>query len=148
MPRHGHHDDYGPIKQGDVGERRSGAIISQDDGNAVAYALWKIQERGRLFVSPGDALYEGMIIGESAKNIDLDVNPLKNKKLTAIRSSGRDEAMLLTPPKIFSLEEALEFINDDELVEVTPDAIRLRKKGLTANDRRQLYREKMNARED
>ena len=78
-----------------------------------------------------------------AKNIDMDVNPLKNKKLTAIRSSGRDEAMLLTPPRIFSLEEALEWINDDELVEVTPDAIRIRKKGLTAQDRRNLYREKM-----
>ena len=85
------------------------------------------------------------IIGQSSKNIDLDVNPLKNKKLTAIRSSGRDEAMLLTPPKIFSLEEALEWINDDELVEVTPDAIRIRKKGLTALDRRNLYRQKMNA---
>ena len=84
-----------------------------------------------------------MIIGESAKNIDMDVNPLKNKKLTAIRSSGRYEAMLLTPPRIFSLEEALEWINDDELVEVTPDAIRIRKKGLTAIERRRLYRQKM-----
>ena len=114
----------------------------------MTYALWNLQERGTLFITPQTEVYEGMIIGVSAKNIDLDVNPLKNKKLTAIRSSGRDEAMLLTPPKIFSLEEALEFINDDELVEVTPDAIRLRKKGLTANDRRQLYREKMSARED
>ena len=138
---------YEPYK-GEIPQRSSGAMISTETGTAMTYALWNLQERGTLFISPQTEVYEGMIIGESAKNIDLDVNPLKNKKLTAIRSSGRDEAMLLTPPKIFSLEEALEFINDDELVEVTPDAIRLRKKGLTANDRRQLYREKMNARED
>ena len=138
---------YEPYK-GEIPQRSSGAMISPETGTAMTYALWNLQERGTLFISPQTEVYEGMIIGESAKNIDLDVNPLKNKKLTAIRSSGRDEAMLLTPPKIFSLEEALEFINDDELVEVTPDAIRLRKKGLTANDRRQLYREKMNARED
>ena len=138
---------YEPYK-GEIPQRSSGAMISTETGTAMTYALWNLQVRGTLFISPQTEVYEGMIIGESAKNIDLDVNPLKNKKLTAIRSSGRDEAMLLTPPKIFSLEEALEFINDDELVEVTPDAIRLRKKGLTANDRRQLYREKMNARED
>lgn len=138
---------YEPYK-GEIPQRSSGAMISTETGTAMTYALWNLQERGTLFISPQTEVYEGMIIGESAKNIDLDVNPLKNKKLTAIRSSGRDEAMLLTPPKILSLEEALEFINDDELVEVTPDAIRLRKKGLTANDRRQLYREKMNARED
>ena len=138
---------YEPYK-GEIPQRSSGAMISTETGTAMTYALWNLQERGTLFISPQTEVYEGMIIGESAKNIDLDVNPLKNKKLTAARSSGRDEAMLLTPPKIFSLEEALEFINDDELVEVTPDAIRLRKKGLTANDRRQLYREKMNARED
>ena len=138
---------YEPYK-GEIPQRSSGAMISTETGTAMTYALWNLQERGTLFISPQTEVYEGMIIGESAKNIDLDVNPLKNKKLTAIRSSGRDEAMLLTPPKIFSLEEALEFINDDELVEVTPDAIRLRKKGLTANDRRQLYREKMNASEE
>ena len=138
---------YEPYK-GEIPQRSSGAMISTETGTAMTYALWNLQERGTLFISPQTEVYEGMIIGESAKNIDLDVNPLKNKKLTAIRSSGRDEAMLLTPPKIFSLEEALEFINDDELVEVTPDAIRLRKKGLTANERRQLYREKMNAQED
>ena len=120
-----------------------GAMISTETGQAMTYALWNLQERGQLFISPQTEVYEGMIIGESAKNIDMDVNPLKNKKLTAIRSSGRDEAMLLTPPRIFSLEEALEWINDDELVEVTPDAIRIRKKGLTAQDRRNLYREKM-----
>ena len=138
---------YEPYK-GEIPQRTNGAMISTETGTAMTYALWNLQERGTLFITPQTEVYEGMIIGVSAKNIDLDVNPLKNKKLTDIRSSGRDEAMLLTPPKIFSLEEALEFINDDELVEVTPDAIRLRKKGLTANDRRQLYREKMSARED
>lgn len=132
---------YEPYK-GEITQRMQGAMISTETGQAMTYALWNLQERGQLFISPQTEVYEGMIIGESAKNIDMDVNPLKNKKLTAIRSSGRDEAMLLTPPRIFSLEEALEWINDDELVEVTPDAIRIRKKGLTAQDRRNLYREK------
>ncbi len=130
---------------GEIPQRMLGAMISTDTGTAMTYALWNLQERGSLFIGPQTEVYEGMIIGESARNIDMDVNPLKNKKLTAIRSSGRDEAMLLTPPRVFSLEEALEWINDDELVEVTPDAIRLRKKGLTAQDRRTLYREKMSA---
>lgn len=130
---------------GEIPQRMLGAMISTDTGTAMTYALWNLQERGSLFISPQTEVYEGMIIGESSRNIDMDVNPLKNKKLTAIRSSGRDEAMLLTPPRVFSLEEALEWINDDELVEVTPDAIRLRKKGLTAQDRRNLYREKMAA---
>ncbi|MBP3871834.1 MAG: translational GTPase TypA [Faecalicoccus sp.] len=133
---------YAPYK-GEIVQRMQGAMISTETGTAMTYALWNLQERGQLFISPQTEVYEGMIIGESSKNIDLDVNPLKNKKLTAIRSTGRDEAMLLTPPRIFSLEEALEWINDDELVEVTPDAIRIRKKGLTAQDRRALYREKM-----
>lgn len=130
---------------GEIKQRMAGAMISTDTGTAMTYALWNLQERGTLFISPQTEVYEGMIIGEASKPIDMDVNPLKNKKLTAIRSSGRDEAMLLTPPRVFSLEEALEWINDDELVEVTPDAIRLRKKGLTATDRRNLYRQKMNA---
>lgn len=130
---------------GEIQQRMLGAMISTETGTAITYALWNLQERGSLFISPQTEVYEGMIIGESSRNIDMDVNPLKNKKLTAIRSSGRDEAMLLTPPRVFSLEEALEWINDDELVEVTPDAIRIRKKGLTAQDRRALYREKMAA---
>ena len=133
---------YEPYK-GEINQRMQGAMISTETGTAMTYALWNLQERGSLFIGPQTEVYEGMIIGESAKNIDVDVNPLKNKKLTAIRSSGRDEAMLLTPPRIFSLEEALEWINDDELVEVTPDAIRIRKKGLTAIERRRLYRQKM-----
>ncbi len=137
---------YEPYK-GEINQRMQGAMISTEPGTAVTYALWNLQERGALFVSPQTEVYEGMIIGESAKNIDMDVNPIKNKKLTAIRSSGRDEGMFLTPPRVFSLEEALEWINDDELVEVTPDAIRIRKKGLTALDRRRLYRQKMEAQE-
>ena len=129
-------DDYGPIKQGEVGERRSGAIISQDDGNAVAYALWKIQERGRLFVSPGDALYEGMIIGEHSRENDIVVNPIRCKQLTNIRASGTDEAIRLVPPVQLTLESAVEFINDDELVEITPKTIRLRKRWLKEFERR------------
>lgn len=133
-------DDYGPIKQGDVGERRSGAIISQDDGNAVAYALWKIQERGRLFVSPGDALYEGMIIGEHSRENDIVVNPIRCKQLTNIRASGTDEAIRLVPPVQLTLESAVEFINDDELVEITPKTIRLRKRWLKEFERRRASR--------
>ncbi len=133
-------DDYGPIKQGDVGERRSGAIISQDDGSAVAYALWKIQERGRLFVSPGDALYEGMIIGEHSRENDIVVNPIRCKQLTNIRASGTDEAIRLVPPVQLTLESAVEFINDDELVEITPKSIRLRKRWLKEFERRRASR--------
>ena len=134
------YDEYGPIKQGDVGERRSGAIISQDDGAAVAYALWKIQERGRLFVNPGDALYEGMIIGEHSRENDIVVNPIKGKQLTNIRASGTDEAIRLVPPVRLTLESAVEFINDDELVEITPKTIRLRKRYLKEFERRRASR--------
>ncbi|MCI8540368.1 MAG: translational GTPase TypA [Erysipelotrichaceae bacterium] len=135
---------YTPYK-GEIAQRANGAMISTETGKAMTYALWNLQERGTLFISAQTEVYEGMIIGESARNIDLDVNPLKNKKLTAIRSSGNDEAMRLTPPREMTLEEALEWINDDELVEITPDTIRLRKKGLKPQDRRQYYRDKMNA---
>ncbi len=134
------YDEYGPIKQGDVGERRPGAIISQDDGAAVAYALWKIQERGRLFVNPGDALYEGMIIGEHSRENDIVVNPIKGKQLTNIRASGTDEAIRLVPPVRLTLESAVEFINDDELVEITPKSIRLRKRWLKEFERRRASR--------
>jgi len=135
---------YTPYK-GEIAQRSNGAMISTETGKAMTYALWNLQERGTLFIGPQTEVYEGMIIGESARNIDLDVNPLKNKKLTAIRSSGNDEAMRLTPPKEMTLEEALEWINDDELVEITPDTIRLRKKGLKPQDRRQFYRDKLHA---
>ena len=127
--------------KGDIPQRANGALISTETGKAMTYALWNIQERGQLFVSPQTEVYEGMIIGMSARNMDMDVNPLKNKKMTAVRSTGNDEAMKLVPPKIMSLEEALEFINDDELVELTPTDIRIRKKYLTALERRQHMRE-------
>ena len=133
-------DDYGTIKTGDVGERRSGVIISQDDGAAVAYALWKIQERGRLFVNPGDELYEGMIIGEHSRENDIVVNPIRGKQLTNIRASGSDEAIRLVPPVKLTLESAVEFINDDELVEITPKTIRLRKRYLKDFERKRAAR--------
>lgn len=133
-------DDYGPIKQGDVGLRRSGAIISGDNGNAVAYALWYIQDRGRLFVSPGDAVYEGMIIGEHSRENDIEVNPIRCKHLTNVRASGSDEAIRLVPPVQLTLESAVEFINDDELVEITPKTIRLRKVWLKDFERRRAAR--------
>ena len=133
-------DDYGPIKEGDVGERRNGVLISQDDGDAVAYALWKLQDRGRMFVKPGDKLYEGMIIGIHARDNDIVVNPIRGKQLTNIRASGTDEAIRLVPPVQLTLEGAVEFINDDELVEVTPKTIRLRKRYLTEIDRRRHAR--------
>lgn len=131
--------------KGDIQQRANGAMISTETGGAMTYALWNLQERGTLFITPQTDVYQGMIIGESARTVDLDVNPLKNKKLTAIRSSGNDEAMRLTPPRIMSLEEALEWINDDELVEITPDFIRLRKKGLTPQERRQYYRDRVSS---
>lgn len=133
-------DDYGPIKEGDVGERRNGVLISQDDGEAVAYALWKLQDRGRMFVKPGDKLYEGMIIGIHSRDNDIVVNPIRGKQLTNIRASGTDEAIRLVPPVQLTLESAVEFINDDELVEITPHTIRLRKRYLSEIDRRRHAR--------
>ncbi|MEK6298839.1 MAG: translational GTPase TypA, partial [Paraburkholderia tropica] len=134
-------DAYGPVKEGTLGERRNGVLISQDDGAAVAYALWKLQDRGRMFVKPGDALYEGMIIGIHSRDNDLVVNPIKGKQLTNVRASGTDEAVRLVPPIQMSLEYAVEFIDDDELVEVTPQSIRLRKRHLKEHERRRASRE-------
>ena len=134
-------DDYAPEKPGGVGERRNGVLISQDDGDAVAYALWKLQERGRMFVSPGEKLYEGMIIGIHSRDNDLVVNPIKEKKLTNVRSSGKDDAIDLVPPIKITLEYAVEFIADDELVEVTPQSIRLRKRFLKEHERKRAERE-------
>ena len=133
-------DSYQPVKEGGVGERRNGVLISQDDGAAVAYALWKLQDRGRMFVSPGEPLYEGMIIGIHSRDNDLVVNPIKGKQLTNVRSSGTDEAVRLVPPIQMSLEYAVEFIDDDELVEVTPKSIRLRKRYLKEHERRSASR--------
>ena len=132
--------EYAP-NFGDIPERPNGALISMASGKAMTYSLWNLQERGQLFITPQTEVYEGMIIGVSSKTQDIEVNPTINKKMTAIRSTGNDEAMKLVPARIFSLEEALEFINDDELVEITPDDIRLRKKYLTNLDRRRHMRE-------
>ncbi|WP_153100610.1 translational GTPase TypA [Paraburkholderia hayleyella] len=134
-------DEYAPLKDGSLGERRNGVLISQDDGAAVAYALWKLQDRGRMFVKPGDALYEGMIIGIHSRDNDLVVNPIKGKQLTNVRASGTDEAVRLVPPIQMSLEYAVEFIDEDELVEVTPLSIRLRKRHLKEHERRRASRE-------
>ncbi len=134
-------DDYAPEKPGGVGERRNGVLISQDDGDAVAYALWKLQERGRMFVSPGEKLYEGMVIGIHSRDNDLVVNPIREKKLTNVRSSGKDDAIDLVPPIKLTLEYAVEFIADDELVEVTPQSIRIRKRHLKETDRKRAERE-------
>ena len=128
-------DDYGPMA-GVMAERRNGVLISQDDGAAVAYALWKLQDRGRMFVSPGDPLYEGIIIGIHSRDNDLVVNPIKGKQLTNVRASGTDEAVRLVPPIQMTLESAVEFIADDELVEITPKSIRLRKRFLTEIERK------------
>jgi GTP-binding protein len=133
-------DAYGPWA-GDIEDRRNGVLISQDDGEAVAYALWKLQERGRMFVKPGDALYEGMIIGIHTRDNDLVVNPVKEKKLTNVRASGKDEAIVLTPPIQLTLEKAVEFIADDELVELTPKNIRLRKRLLKEHERKRASRD-------
>jgi len=132
-------DDYGPVK-GDMDERRNGVLISQEDGAAVAYALWKLQERGRMFVAPGEALYEGMIIGIHSRDNDLVVNPIKGKQLTNVRASGTDEAVRLEPAIELTLEKAVEFIADDELVEITPKSIRLRKRYLKEHDRKRASR--------
>jgi GTP-binding protein len=134
-------DDYAPVRAPDLGERRNGVLISQDEGDAVAYAIWKLQERGRMFVSPGDKLYEGMIVGIHSRDNDLVVNPIREKKLTNVRASGKDEHIDLVPPIKLTLEYAVEFISDDELVEVTPQTIRLRKRFLKETDRKRASRE-------
>jgi GTP-binding protein len=133
-------DDYAPVREGSIGERRNGVLISQDNGDAVAYALWKLQDRGRMFVSPGEALYEGMIIGIHSRDNDLVVNPIKGKQLTNVRASGTDEAVRLVPPIKLNLEYAVEFIDEDELVEVTPKNIRLRKRHLLEHERKRASR--------
>jgi GTP-binding protein len=133
-------DTYAPVK-GDIPERRNGVLISAEDGPAVAYALWKLQDRGRMFVSPGEMLYEGMVIGIHSRDNDLVVNPIKGKQLTNVRASGTDEAVRLVPPIELTLEYAVEFIADDELVEVTPKSIRIRKRHLKEHERKKASRE-------
>ena len=133
-------DGYAVVK-GEIPERRNGVLISGEDGEAVAYALWKLQERGRMFVAPGERVYEGMVIGIHSRDNDLVVNPIKTKQLTNIRAAGKDDAILLTPPIPLTLEYAVEFIADDELVEVTPKSIRIRKRHLLAHERKRASRE-------
>ncbi|WEJ62881.1 translational GTPase TypA [Thiomicrorhabdus lithotrophica] len=133
---------YGPKFAGTLGERNNGVLISIGQGKSLAFGLFNLQERGRLYIGHGEEVYEGMIIGLHSRANDLTVNPLKGKQLTNMRASGTDEALTLTPPIRFSLEQALEFIDDDELVEVTPESVRIRKKLLTENERKQASRSK------
>ena len=132
-------DDYAAMKP-DIASRRNGVLISAEEGVAVAYALWKLQERGRMMVSPGERVYEGMVIGVHSRDNDLVVNPIREKHLTNIRAAGKDEAILLTPPIKLTLELAVEFIEDDELIEITPQSIRIRKRFLTDHERRRATR--------
>lgn len=134
-------DHYGPVKAGNYGQRANGVLISNGKGKAVGFSLFNLQERGRMFLGHGDEVYEGMIIGIHSRSNDLVVNPLKGKQLTNVRASGTDEAISLTPPIRQTLEQALEFIDDDELVEVTPHFIRLRKKLLLEHERKKANRE-------
>jgi GTP-binding protein len=136
-------DEYAPVdnSRGEMASRRNGVLISQDDGAAVAYAIWKLQDRGRMFVVHNDPVYEGMIIGIHSRDNDLVVNPIKGKQLTNVRSSGTDEAVRLVPPIQMSLEYAVEFIDDDELVEITPKSIRLRKRYLKEHERKKASRD-------
>ncbi|HEY2035904.1 MAG TPA: translational GTPase TypA [Steroidobacteraceae bacterium] len=133
-------DGFATVK-GDIPDRHNGVLVSNEQGEAVAYALFNLQERGRLFVNPGEKLYEGMIIGIHSRDNDLVVNPIKTKKLTNIRAAGKDDAILLTPPIPLTLEYAVEFIADDELVEVTPESIRIRKRFLKEQDRKRAERQ-------
>jgi GTP-binding protein len=127
--------EYGPYR-GDIGGRMNGSLIAMSTDKAVAYALDSLQQRGTLFVAPGDQCYEGMIVGQNAKAGDLVVNVSKSKQLTNVRASGSDKGIVLAPPVVFTLEEALEYLEDDELVEVTPTSIRLRKRLLTEKERK------------
>ncbi len=133
-------DHYGPVKSGDYGRRNNGVLVSMSTGKTVEYALFNLQDRGALFVGPGEHCYEGQIVGRHVRDNDLVVNPFKGKQLTNVRAAGSDENVILSPPERLSLEEALEFIDDDELVEVTPESIRLRKKGLTEGERKRAAR--------
>lgn len=133
-------EGFGPYK-GDIQYRKTGSLIAFESGESITYGLYNAQERGTLFIGPGEKVYSGMIIGQNAKAEDIEINVCKSKKLTNTRSSGADEALRLTPPKILSLEQALEYIDTDELLEVTPCSLRIRKKILDGTER---YRAKKN----
>ena len=130
---------YAPLK-GNMPGRVNGVLVSTKTGEAVAFALWNLEERGKIFVAPGTKIYAGMIVGEHNRGNDLDVNPLKGKQLTNIRAAGKDDAVRLTPPRKMLLEQAIAYIDDDELVEVTPENIRIRKRFLDVNDRKKAAR--------
>jgi len=134
-------DHFGPMLERELAQRVNGVLIANGEGKSLAYSLFALQERGRLFIGPGEDVYEGQIIGIHSRENDLTVNPLKGKKLTNIRTQSKDENVVLTPPIRMSLEQAMEFIDEDELVEVTPKAIRLRKRRLTENLRKQADRQ-------
>jgi len=134
-------EKYGPYK-GKIEGRKNGVLISNGAGEAVGYALGPLEERGILFIGVGEALYEGMIIGENAKPEDLEVNPMKSKQLTNFRSTGKDDAIRLTPPRVMTLEQAIAYIDEDEMVEVTPESIRLRKALLDPHERKKAGRKK------
>jgi GTP-binding protein len=131
---------YAPYK-GPIEGRRNGVLIANAPGVSVAYALWYIEERGPLFINPGIDIYEGMIIGEHSRGNDLEVNAMKSKQLTNIRTTSKDEAVRLTPPRLMTLEKAIAYIEEDELVEVTPKSIRLRKALLSPHDRKKASRQ-------
>jgi len=135
-------DCYGPSVEGGLAQRQNGVLISKDTGKALAYALFNLQDRGRLMVGHAEEVYEGMVIGIHSRDNDLTVNPLKGKQLTNVRAAGTDENLTLSPPIRYTLEQALEFIDDDELVEVSPCAIRIRKKFLKEHERKRQSREK------
>ena len=126
--------------KGDIAGRRNGVLISNESGEAVAYAMWKLEDRGPMMIEPGWKVYRGMIVGEHTRDNDLEINVLKGKQLTNIRTTSKDEAVRLTPPIRMTLEKALAYIEDDELVEVTPKSIRLRKRLLDLNDRKKALR--------
>ena len=127
--------------QGPIGVSRNGVLVSTADGETAAFALWNLEERGTMFVGGGEKTYQGMIIGENSRPDDLDVNPLKSKQLTNVRSAGKDEAVRLIPPRRPTLEQAIAYIEEDELVEVTPKSIRLRKKVLNPSFRKKRVKE-------
>jgi GTP-binding protein len=135
--------EYGPYK-GEMTGRRNGALIATELGTAVPYAIFNLQDRGTMFVSPGDDVYQGMVVGENSRDNDLDINISKTKQLTNVRASGKDEATILVPPRRMSLEEMMSYINEDELVEVTPKTLRLRKRWLHPNDR-EIAKKKLKA---
>jgi GTP-binding protein len=137
-----HHvfDRYAPVAAGEIGNRRNGALISTATGKALAFALWNLQERGRLFINPNVEVYEGQVVGLHSRSNDLVVNPLKGKQLSNVRASGKDDSIVLEPPIRLTLELAIETIDDDELVEITPQNIRIRKKFLKEHERKQASR--------